>query len=104
MYRKNRIKKTSITVNIVKEGETIEQKIKRAMHQGSPISDGAPRIYQEREDGVNADYDVRADRMEMAAEAMDKASRTYIAQREARIIEMKEKNATGGETDGTTQN
>jgi len=36
------------------EGETIEQKLVRIMNNKEPIKDGAPLIYTERKDGVQA--------------------------------------------------
>lgn len=54
------------------EGETIEQKMERVLETGEPIEDGAPEIFTERKDGVNAAYNIRTDRWEVACEAMDK--------------------------------
>ena len=36
-----------------KEGEYIEEKVRRITENGEPIEDGAPIIYTERKDGVN---------------------------------------------------
>ena len=33
------------------EGETIEQKIERVVHNNEPINDGAPEIFTDRKDG-----------------------------------------------------
>lgn len=97
---------TKIEANESYEGETIEEKIRRIMNNKEPITDGAPLIYTERKNGVEAQYNIRTDRWEVALDAMDKVSRTEIARREkrisdkeAKIIEMNEKN---GETPANT--
>lgn len=91
MYTKVKAEKTSLNVNQSKEGETIEQKIERIVHNGEPITDGAPIVFTERKDGVRPEYDVRTDRFDLAVEAMDAVSRSNTAKREAKIIEMNEK-------------
>jgi hypothetical protein len=75
---------TSIKFNETYEGETIEQKIERVTNNQEPIKDGAPLIYTDRKDGVQAGYNIRTDRFEVAIEAMDKVTATKIAQRESR--------------------
>lgn len=64
------------------EGETIEMKMQRILDSGEPITDGAPEIYTERKDGVIAAYNIRTDRFEIAAEAMDKVSASIAASRD----------------------
>lgn len=91
MYRKNRTVPTSIERNTSTEGETIEQKVERIVNNKEPINDGAPIIFTERKNGVEAAYNIRADRFEIAIEAMDKVSKTHTAKREARILEMNKK-------------
>lgn len=66
------------------EGERIEQKVRRIVEDNEPIKDGAPEIYTERGDGVLAAYNIRTDRFEVAVEAMDKVTRSRIAQSDAR--------------------
>jgi len=70
-------------------GETIETKVQRIVHNGEPIKDGAPEIFTERKDGVMAAYDVRTDKWEIAAEAMDIAEKSKMAK--AKGIEKPEK-------------
>jgi len=66
MYKKP-IKNTSyIGLNQSIEGETIEQKVERVTTNKEPISDGAPLIYTERKEGVQAGYNIRTDRFEIA--------------------------------------
>lgn len=64
------------------EGETIEQKLVRVIYNKEPIKDGAPIIYTERKDGVPAGYNIRTDRWEVAADAMDLVSKNIAANRD----------------------
>jgi hypothetical protein len=82
MYKKNFIHRTSITLNQSLQGETIEQKIQRIVTNGEPIKDGAPLIYTDSKDGVQAGYNIRTDRFEIAVEGMDKIVKSNIAKRE----------------------
>lgn len=63
----------------VYEAETIEQKVRRIVDEGEPITDGAPMIYQERKDGVKPEYDIRTDRWAVAIAAMDKVSKDQLS-------------------------
>lgn len=97
---------SSIRFNETYEGETIEQKIERVTNNQEPIKDGAPLIYTDRKDGVQAGYNIRTDRFEVAIEAMDKVTATKIAQRENRA-QMKVVKDDGGaeptQATGTTE-
>lgn len=44
-----------------------------------PMGELAPRIFTERKDGVLPDYNIRTDRWEYAAEAMDAVHKANIA-------------------------
>lgn len=87
MYRVNKTKKGTLRVNNEQEGESIETKVRRVMQQGAPIEDGAPIIYQERNEGVAPEYDIRSDRFEMAINEIDKSVKAHIAKRESRAAE-----------------
>ncbi len=104
---------TQITSSIKVEGEPIEHKIERVVKNGEPIKDGAPLVYTERKDGVNAAYNIRTDRWEIAADAMDAVHKAMIAKRdhkgvspdgkEAKIVKLKKDKDSGAEsTNGTT--
>lgn len=84
MYKQNKPGKTSIKRNTAYEGECIEKKVYRLFQNGEAIGDDAPLIYTERKDGVLPEYNIRADRFDIALEAMDKGSRSYRATREER--------------------
>ena len=82
-----RYNKTLFKINDSYEGVTIEQKIEKIMNAKEPIDETAPIIYTERKKGVQAEYNIRTDRFEVALEAMDKVSASYQAKREQRIKE-----------------
>lgn len=88
MYKQNGYSKSDLHINTSLEGETIEMKVERVTQNNEPIKDGAPLIYTDRKDGVQAGYNIKTDRFEIAVEAMDKITKTKIAQREQRA-EMK---------------
>lgn len=64
------------------EGETIEQKMRRVLNNNEPIKDGAEIIYTERKEGVRPEYDIRTDKFEIAAKAMDKVHQQNAAKRD----------------------
>ena len=67
-----------------KEGEYIEEKVRRITENNEPIEDGAPIIYTERKDGVNPAYNIRTDRWEIAQDAMEQ-----VGNNKSKIIAMK---------------
>ena len=58
-----------------KEGEWIEEKVRRVVENGEPIEDGAPIVYTERKDGVQPEYNIRTDKWYIAQHAMDTLAR-----------------------------
>ena len=79
MYKQNKMKKSTLNSVETVEGETIEQKIERIVSNKEPITDGAPEIFTDRNEGVKAAYNIRTDRWELAAEAMDAVTRNAEA-------------------------
>ncbi len=61
------------------EGESIEQKVCRITESNEPITDGAPIIYTNRDDGVLPAYDIRTDRWEIAQAAMEAVNQANLA-------------------------
>ena len=61
------------------EGESIENKVRRITENNEPITDGAPIIYTNREDGVLPAYNIRTDRWEVAQQAMDAVNQANLA-------------------------
>lgn len=82
MYRKHVYERGGLSINQSIEGETIEMKIERITTNKEPITDGAPIIYTERSEGVQAGYNIKTDRFEIAVEAMDKVEKSIKAKRE----------------------
>ena len=78
MKRTNAIKKY-LAVDNSYEGETLEQKIERLIQNKEPLEGSAPLTYTEKKDGVQPQYNIRTDRFEIAAEAMDKVNKARIA-------------------------
>jgi hypothetical protein len=81
MYNQRRPNKASFRVNKSTEGETIEAKMRRIMQNKEPITDGAPLLFQERNDGIDPATNIRTDRFELAANAMGKVTKDTIAKR-----------------------
>ena len=61
------------------DGESIETKVQRVTENNEPITDGAPIIYTNREDGVLPAYNIRTDRWEIAQQAMDAVNQANLA-------------------------
>ena len=59
-YNAIKPEKTTVKVNAAYKGERIEEKIQRIMSNKEPISDGAPRVYTERKNGVQPEYTIRS--------------------------------------------
>lgn len=96
MKPKKITQKTTIELNASIEGETIEQKIERIVHNKEPIKDGAPLIYTERKDGVQKGYDIRTDRFEVAIDAMTLVHKSIQAKRDSKanvIMEIHKENS-----------
>lgn len=79
-----RIKSDMKPFNLPYEGESIEKTISRAMAENQPIEGGSPLVYTDRKDGVLPEMDIRADKWDLALNAMDKvneAKRTEISKK-----------------------
>ena len=61
------------------EGESIEKKVSKLIENNEPITDGAPIIYTNRDDGVLPAYNIRTDRWEVAQQAMDAINQANLA-------------------------
>ncbi len=103
MYKYKKGKKSQLKSVEKLEGEPIEHKIERIVNNKEPITDGAPSIYTERKAGVLSAYNIRTDRWEVAADAMDKVSGSIKAKRdnkakEGKVVDMKGEDVGGTET------
>lgn len=95
MFNKIKPNRTTLKVNDSYQGERIEEKINRIVNNKEPIKDGAPLIYTDRKDGVQAQYDIRTDRFEVAIDAMDYVDKSHKANRQQRIGERTYDTMTG---------
>ena len=85
------------------EGESIESKVKRITENNEPITDGAPIIYTNRDDGVLPAYNIRTDRWEIAQQAMDAVNQANLAKaKNYGKIERQEQNALDSKEVGDT--
>lgn len=84
MYKKVRFSRSGFDVNESTEGATIEQKIERIINNKEAITDNAPIIFTEKSEGVNASYNIRTDRFEIAIDGIDKIQKSYQARNEAK--------------------
>jgi len=80
--KQNTARTTGLSINSGVEGETIEMKVSRIVENKEPIKDGAPLIYTERKDGVQAGYNIKTDRFEVAIEGMDTVHKSIQAKRQ----------------------
>lgn len=85
------------------EGESIENKVQRITENNEPITDGAPIIYTNRDDGVLPAYNIRTDRWEVAQAAMDAVNQANLAKsKNYGKIEKQEQNALESKEIGDT--
>lgn len=85
------------------EGESIEDKVRRITENNEPITDGAPIIYTNRDDGVLPAYNIRTDRWEVAQAAMDAVNQANLAKsKNYGKIEQQEQNALESKEIGDT--
>ena len=85
------------------KGESIENKVRRITENNEPITDGAPIIYTNREDGVLPAYNIRTDRWEVAQAAMDAVNQANLAKsKNYGKIEQQEQNALESKEIGDT--
>jgi hypothetical protein len=99
MRRKPQYQRTTINSVPTFEGEPIEVKVERILTNKEPITDGAPIIYTDKKDGVRPEMDIRTDRWEIAAGAMDVVHKNKAAKSEkkAEVPKTSEKKESGGD-------
>lgn len=86
------------------EGQSIENRCKKLVETGEPIKDTSPLIYTPKEKGVMPQYDVRADKWDIAQNAMDRVNREKIAKgQQPPSEEVKKDTAQGGASDDARQ-
>lgn len=84
-------------------GESIENKVRRITENNEPITDGAPIIYTNRDDGVLPAYNIRTDRWDVAQAAMEAVNQANLAKsKNYGKIEQQEQNALESKEIGDT--
>lgn len=74
--------KTNFNIVIPNTGKSIEETIREQLATKAPLEMVAEKIYTERKDGVQPQYDIRTDRFDIAVEAHDARARASIARRQ----------------------
>ena len=74
--------KTGInTVGVLRQGQRLEEFLRKAMAGNEPIQATAKITYNDRKDGVLPQHDIRTDRFDLALMATDKVHATQAAAR-----------------------
>ena len=79
MKRKILSQFTNITRKCDSLGESIEEKVRKAIANKEPIEATAPMIYNSKDEGVNPAHDIRTDKWDIALDAIDKFQKSVIA-------------------------
>lgn len=72
-------------------GESIERKCERVTTTGEVIEAVSPMIYTDKKDGVRAEFDIRADKWDIAEKAMDYVTKEKAKKRQE-WLEAREEN------------
>lgn len=89
-YKTPHFRQSSLKYNVSKQGETLETKVERMVHNKEPIKDGAPILHTERKEGVVPSTNIRTDRFEIAVDAATKIAKSFATKRAARQKEREE--------------
>lgn len=88
----------------VREGQSIEEKMRKIIETKEPIKCTTTKIYQPRKDGVAPECDIRTDRFDIAVEAMHKVAVNELSELAKPAEKEKPANGSGEtETNGTTE-
>lgn len=95
MYNENSIGhvKSDIKRLPTEIGESIEEMIRRCTETNEPIEASAPMIYTDKDDGVLPQYDIRADRFDIALDAIDKYNASEAAKTAENPVKVSETTA-----------
>lgn len=95
MERKCKMNKTQLHRKPTEKGESIEEILRKKTATKEKVEEVNPPIYTPLADGIIPDYDIRADRFDVAIEAQDKFTASKIAKAAGEpILEQKEKETT----------
>lgn len=70
-----------ITTEVTREGQSIEEQMRKALAGNEPIQASAKVTYNDRKDGVLPQHDIRTDRFEVAMMATDRIHASQAAAR-----------------------
>lgn len=88
----------------VREGQSMEEKMRKILETKEPIKCTTTKIYQARKDGVAPECDIRTDRFDIAVEAMNKVAVNELSALAQPSEKEKPANGSGEtETNGTTE-
>lgn len=106
-FRKIKTDKNNITTTEGFSGESLEEKVYKAVNSKAPIEAVAPMVYTERKDGVLPETNIRTDRFEIAQEAMTNIANGVRERRAKKMLEKyevkKADKPVSGSGDNTTQ-
>lgn len=68
------------TTENIREGKSLEERMRLITQTKEPIKCVTTRIYQEKNEGVAPECDIRTDRFDIAVEAMNKVAVTELTE------------------------
>lgn len=71
-------------LNEVVEGESIERKMEKILEGKEKVELTRSPVYQQRRDGVQPEYNIRTNKMEILQEAVSTATQKYFEARDLR--------------------
>ncbi len=86
MYKKNIFRKTELEINDSTEGEPIQLSIERLLNNGEDMEEMTEKglVYTERDLGVIQEYDIRADKFDIAIENTERVTNSMRGNNEKR--------------------
>lgn len=88
------------TKGVLREGQSLEEFLRKAMQGKEPIQATAKITYNDRKDGVLPQHDIRTDRFELAMMETDKIHATRAAQQRQQDFPTPEEIAALAATNG----
>lgn len=82
--------RSGFRINQSTEGESIIEMTEKMLNNKETVKTSKPIIYTDRAEGVLNAFNIRADRFDIAIEAMDKVQKSYKARRDG-VIELNPK-------------
>lgn len=83
MYKPSAYSTNKIKRNVSKEGQPLEKRLQKMKEGKERITAEAPILFFDKKDGVRPETNIRADRFDIALEAIEKGQKSEIAAREA---------------------